>query len=220
MRNSCSLQSSTQLDTVPRLSTNVKDILWYTKPGDNPANWKIALPEDLIKPTIKWYQQVTGHPESKRLHGQFQQRYYRVTYVELLTTSTVTFAREKHIKWQGIWILPRAWIPINPVWRMCHGSNRTMETSSLWKTTKVGSNWCTYPRTQVKIPNQDSKPKTQVIFIVCLFACLFKKFQHGEWLLAIVLNSHYHIFHHCWRIVTSEMCAPQQNNLNLMPCTK
>jgi hypothetical protein len=48
---------------------NVQDILCYTKPGDNPANWKVALPEDLIKPTIKWYHQVTGHPGSKRFHG-------------------------------------------------------------------------------------------------------------------------------------------------------
>ncbi len=34
---------------------NVEDILCYTKPGDNPANWKVTLPEDLIKPPIKWY---------------------------------------------------------------------------------------------------------------------------------------------------------------------
>jgi hypothetical protein len=39
---------------------NVDNILCYT--SDNPANWKIALPEDVIKPTIKWYHQVTGHP--------------------------------------------------------------------------------------------------------------------------------------------------------------
>ncbi len=55
---------------------DVDDILCYTKPGDNPANWKIALPEDLIKPTIKWYHQVTELPGSKRLYGQLQQRYY------------------------------------------------------------------------------------------------------------------------------------------------
>jgi hypothetical protein len=54
----------------------VDDIFCYTKPGNNPTNWKIALPEDLIKPTIKWYHQVTGHPGSKRLYGQLQQRYY------------------------------------------------------------------------------------------------------------------------------------------------
>jgi hypothetical protein len=42
-----------------------EDILCYTKPGDNPANWKIVLPENLIKPTFKWYHQVTGHPGSR-----------------------------------------------------------------------------------------------------------------------------------------------------------
>ena len=55
---------------------NVEDILCYTKPGDNPANWKNALPEDLIKPTIKWYHQVTGHLGSKRLYRQLRQRHY------------------------------------------------------------------------------------------------------------------------------------------------
>jgi hypothetical protein len=34
---------------------DVDNILCYIKPGYNPANRKIALPEDLIKPTIKWY---------------------------------------------------------------------------------------------------------------------------------------------------------------------
>ncbi len=44
---------------------DVEDILCYTKPGDNAANWRIALPENLILPTIKWYHQVTGPPGSK-----------------------------------------------------------------------------------------------------------------------------------------------------------
>ncbi len=50
----------------------VDDILCYTKPGDNPVNCKIALPEDLIVPTIKCYHQVTGHPGSKRLYEQLR----------------------------------------------------------------------------------------------------------------------------------------------------
>ncbi len=33
---------------------DVEDILCYTKPGNNAANWRIALPEDQILPTIKW----------------------------------------------------------------------------------------------------------------------------------------------------------------------
>ncbi len=31
---------------------DVNDILCYTKPGNNAANWKIVLPRDLIRPTI------------------------------------------------------------------------------------------------------------------------------------------------------------------------
>jgi hypothetical protein len=55
---------------------NVEDILCYTKPGDNPANWKNALPQDLVKLTFKWYHQITGYPGSKRLYGQLGQRYH------------------------------------------------------------------------------------------------------------------------------------------------
>ncbi len=59
-----------------KIINDVEDILCYTKPGDNAANWRIALPEDLILPTIQWYHQVTGHPGSKRLHEQLKQRSY------------------------------------------------------------------------------------------------------------------------------------------------
>jgi hypothetical protein len=54
----------------------VMDVLCYTKPGDNPANWKIALPSELINPTVRWYHQVTGHPGSKRLNDLISKRYY------------------------------------------------------------------------------------------------------------------------------------------------
>ena len=47
---------------------DVEDILCYTKPGENATNWRLALPEDLKLPTIKWYHQVTGHPGSERLY--------------------------------------------------------------------------------------------------------------------------------------------------------
>ena len=55
---------------------DVTNVLCYTKPGDDPANWKIALPKELIGPTVKWYHQVTGHPGSKRLYEQIKQWYY------------------------------------------------------------------------------------------------------------------------------------------------
>jgi hypothetical protein len=70
---------------------DVNDILCYTKPGDNAANWKIVLPKDLILPTIRWYHQVTGHPESKRLYIN---DIIIVIYADLLTTSSAIIARE------------------------------------------------------------------------------------------------------------------------------
>ena len=54
----------------------VTDVLCYTKPGDNPSKWKLALPKELIRPTVKWYHQVTGHPGSKRFYEQIRQRYH------------------------------------------------------------------------------------------------------------------------------------------------
>jgi hypothetical protein len=54
----------------PKTINDVEDILCYTKPGDNRANWTIALPEDLILPTIKWYHPVAGHPGSKSLYRE------------------------------------------------------------------------------------------------------------------------------------------------------
>ncbi len=42
---------------------DIAHVLCYTKLGDNPANWKIALPSELINPTIRWYHRVTGHLE-------------------------------------------------------------------------------------------------------------------------------------------------------------
>jgi hypothetical protein len=77
--------------------TNIDDvdnILCYTKPGDNAANWKIVLPKDLIVPTIRWYHQVAGHPGSKRLINTYINKIIIVIYADLLTTSSAIIAKE------------------------------------------------------------------------------------------------------------------------------
>jgi hypothetical protein len=65
--------------------SDVDNILCFTKPGDNPANCKIALSDDLIKPTIKWYHQVTGHPGSKRLYDSYDKDTIIEIYIKWLT---------------------------------------------------------------------------------------------------------------------------------------
>ncbi len=52
--------------------SNVDNVLCYTKPGDDQFNWKIALPNELIRPTVNWNHQVTGHPGSTRLYEQIR----------------------------------------------------------------------------------------------------------------------------------------------------
>ena len=80
---------------------DVEDILCYTKPGDNAANWRIALPEDLILPTIKWYHQVTGHPGSKRLYEQLKQRYYHRDLRRLADNLNCDFCQRNKLDGKG-----------------------------------------------------------------------------------------------------------------------
>jgi hypothetical protein len=75
---------------------DVNNILCYTKPGDNAANWKIVLPKDLIVSTIRWYHQVTGHPGSKRLSQHIHQKYYNCVLCRLVENVKLTIAKEKN----------------------------------------------------------------------------------------------------------------------------
>jgi hypothetical protein len=49
-----------------QLDNNVDDIICYKKDPTQP-NWKIALPESMEVYTVKWFHQVMGHPDEKRL---------------------------------------------------------------------------------------------------------------------------------------------------------
>jgi hypothetical protein len=85
---------------------NVDNILCYTKPGDNPANWKIALPEDFIRPTIKWYHQITGHPGNKRFYGQLRQRYYHRDLRQMVDNLNCDFCQRNKLDGRGYGFLP------------------------------------------------------------------------------------------------------------------
>jgi hypothetical protein len=86
---------------------DVEDISCYTKPGNNPANWKIALPEDLIKPTFKWYHQVTGHPGSMRLYGQLGQRYYHRDLLQMVNNLNCDFCQRNKLDGKGYGFVKR-----------------------------------------------------------------------------------------------------------------
>jgi len=75
--NELQRQATKYADRYVRKSvSSVDDVLCYVKPGDPPANWKIALPKSMLQPTIRWFHQITGHPGSKCLHMKISSRYY------------------------------------------------------------------------------------------------------------------------------------------------
>jgi hypothetical protein len=85
---------------------DVEDILCYTKPGDNAANRRIALPENLIVPTVKWYHQDTGHPGSKRLYRQLSQRYYHRDLRRIVDHLNCDFCQRYKLDGKGYGFLP------------------------------------------------------------------------------------------------------------------
>ena len=45
------------------LDDNVDDIICHVKDQNDPiTQWKIALPDQMVKPTVEWFHQVMGHP--------------------------------------------------------------------------------------------------------------------------------------------------------------
>jgi hypothetical protein len=160
---------------------DVEDILCYTKPGDNAANWRIALPEDLILPTIKWYHQVTGHPGSKRLYEQLKQRYYHRDLRRLADNLNCDFCQRNKLDGKGYRFLPEREVRsipfeecavdlIGPWINQVHGRPYQFEVKVPSQEPK--------PRFQVKNPSQDSKQNPNqkhklYLLFVCLLACLF-----------------------------------------------
>ena len=59
------------------LDKDVEDIICHVHQGDSPnEQWHIALPQQMLEATIKWFHQVMGHPGEKCLCQMFQQCYY------------------------------------------------------------------------------------------------------------------------------------------------
>ncbi len=84
----------------------VMEVLCYTKPDDNPSNWKIALPKELIKLTVKWYHQVTGHPGSKRLHEWICQRYHNRELRKYIDNFNCDYCQRNKLDGKGYGLLP------------------------------------------------------------------------------------------------------------------
>ncbi len=176
--------SSLQLRVYPKWYSrksinNVEDILCYTKPGGNPANWKIVLPEDLIKSIFKWYHQVTGHPRSKRLYGQLGQRYYHRDLLWMVDNLNCDYCQRNKLDGKGYGFLPEREVQSIP-FEEC-----TVDLIGPWKVQvrRKPHKFEAFDvpvqdpksRTRVKNPRQDPMPRSQTKNIshnCCLFVCL------------------------------------------------
>jgi hypothetical protein len=148
---------------------NVEDILCYNKPGDNPANCKIALPEDLIKLTFKWYHQVTGQPENKRLYGQLGQRYPHRDLHRMVDNLNCDLCQRNILDSKGYGFLPEHEVQKIPSectvdligpWKVhVHGKPHKFEAFDVPVQDPKSKPQLKKP-SQDPIPSQDSKPKT------------------------------------------------------------
>ena len=84
----------------------VDNILCYVKPGDPPANWKIALPKSMLQPTIRWFHQITAHLGSKCLHMQISSRYYHRDLRRLIDTHKCDHCQRYKLEGKGYGHLP------------------------------------------------------------------------------------------------------------------
>ena len=70
------------------------------------SNWKIALPQSLLLPTIKWFHQVTGRPGAKRLHLQIGSRYYHSNLRGLIDKFHWEHCQRNKLDGKGYGLLP------------------------------------------------------------------------------------------------------------------
>jgi hypothetical protein len=100
-------QAAKSADRYIRNSVSAVDnVLCYVKPGDPPANWKIALPRPMLQPTICWFHEITSHPGSKRLHMQISTRYYHPDLQRLMDKYHCDHCQRNKLDGKGYGLLP------------------------------------------------------------------------------------------------------------------
>ena len=87
---------------------NVKDLICWVKEHDDPLRkWKIALPTFMIKPTIKWFHVVTGHPGQKRLYLTMQAKHYHPQLRSQCDKYKCTDYQKHKLDGKGYGLLPK-----------------------------------------------------------------------------------------------------------------
>ena len=86
---------------------NVNNVICYVKPGDNKTeNWKIALPRQLLKPTVKWFHLVAGHPGEKRLEQTIKARHHHPNIWAEISNFKCSACQKFKLAGRGYGLLP------------------------------------------------------------------------------------------------------------------
>ena len=70
------------------------------------SKWKIALPEAMIKPAVKWFHIVTGHPGSKKLRLTLEQRYHHPGMRRYIDNFACSDCQKHKLDGKGYGLLP------------------------------------------------------------------------------------------------------------------
>ena len=90
-------------------------MFWYCKPGLNKnENWKIVLPRKLLKPAIKWFHIVTGHPGEKRLELTLRLRFFHPELRHLVKKFKCDLCQRHKLPGKGYGLLPERDISTQP----------------------------------------------------------------------------------------------------------
>lgn len=97
------------------LDANVDKILCYVKENDDSdTQWRIALPEAMLTPTVEWFHQVLGHPGEKRLRSTLQMRYYHPKLRHIVDTYKCEHCQRHKLSGKGYGLLPEREMRIAP----------------------------------------------------------------------------------------------------------
>ena len=97
------------------LDDNVQDIICYVKDHNNPYEiWKIALADQMVQPTIKWFHEVMGHPGQSRLNETLRQRYHHHKLRYYIDRFKCEHCQKHKLPGKGYGLLPERELRIAP----------------------------------------------------------------------------------------------------------
>ena len=97
------------------MDDDVNDIICYVHQGDNPDElWRIALPQQMLEETVKWFHQVMGHPREKWLRETLQQCYYHSKLRYTIDKFRCKHCQRHKLSGKGYGLLPEREMQIAP----------------------------------------------------------------------------------------------------------